>query len=458
MARRKQKALPPVKVGSVTIPRYKLGDGRIMLVDRRPDGSRWLRPFTDPTEAREEAERRARELHNGGAEAESFVAADRASYAQAKRDTAPFGLSVHAATSEWAQARAKIHGTRHSFLEIVDAGVRSLAREQHLVPEIVQELLNSKAPQDLNGRYRRGLERTLTRFAECFTKDIREISTAQIERHLEALACGPRRRDNVLAEIRHLFQFARLRGYLPDEISAARRVPTIDRGLSEISYFTIGEMRLILEHISEDWKPFVVLACFAGIRTGELCRAKDAGRSKDPLRWEDFDWQEREIYVRAETAKTGRKRIVPIHDNAFEWLRPWREENARGPIAKAERSDREFGKNGHLERAINKALQEAPRLRTERPIQLEMNAISPDAQPDLLTQFRWKNNALRHSYGSYRASIIKNIQQLADEMGNSPAMVHQHYRNPRPASQARAWFAIYPPRTAEKIVAFRKAV
>ena len=29
-------------------------------------------------------------------------------------------------------------------------------------------------------------------------------------------------------------------------------------------------------------------------------------------------------------------------------------------------------------------------------------------------------------------------------MGTSPAMIKKHYRNPRPASQARAYFAINP--------------
>jgi hypothetical protein len=58
---------------------------------------------------------------------------------------------------------------------------------------------------------------------------------------------------------------------------------------------------------------------------------------------------------------------------------------------------------------------------------------------------------LRHSYGSYRASILKNEHELADEMGNSVDMVRRHYRNPRPKSQARAYFAIFPKHTPANV-------
>ncbi len=85
-----------------------------------------------------------------------------------------------------------------------------------------------------------------------------------------------------------------------------------------------------------------------------------------------------------------------------------------------------------------------------------MEAIAPSASP-LLTEFHWRTNALRHSYGSYRASMLSgNLHQLAEEMGNSVAMIRRHYRNPRPKSQAKAWFAIMP-QAASKIVEFPTA-
>lgn len=44
------------------------------------------------------------------------------------------------------------------------------------------------------------------------------------------------------------------------------------------------------------------------------------------------------------------------------------------------------------------------------------------------TSTRWRRNALRHSYGSYRLPVVRNVSKLALEMDNSPRMVFQHDR------------------------------
>lgn len=452
MPRRHQTALPPVRVESVSIPRYQLKDGRIMIAYPTATQKRKCQTFANPAKAKAEAERIARDLHNGGTEAQIFTSADRADFSQAKRDVAPFAVPVHVATSEWSQAKQKIHGSRHTFAEVVAAGLTALQRAPHPVPDVVAELLRSKVPKELNGRYARGLQSTLTLFAERHAGEIRDLTAAHIESFLGSFPVGPRRRDNILNELRHLFEFARLRSYLPNEITAASKVPKVNSREGTISFFTVAEMRLLLEHVREDWLPFLALACFAGIRTEEITRAKDAAKHKQPLRWTDFDWDEREIHIGKLTTKTGVARIVPISENLYAWLAPWRDRGAQGLVAPASRPDREFGKNARLERAINRSLRDAPRLRSEQPVQLEMTTIAGEP-PAMLTTFAWRHNALRHSYGSYRASLIKNMPQLAEEMGNSIAMIQQHYRNPRPASQAKAWFAIMPP-NREKIVEF----
>jgi hypothetical protein len=58
-----------------------------------------------------------------------------------------------------------------------------------------------------------------------------------------------------------------------------------------------------------------------------------------------------------------------------------------------------------------------------------------------------KHNALRHSYGSYRLAIIQDASKVSFEMGNSPKMVFEHYREIVTPEQALAWFAIMPPAT-----------
>lgn len=457
MRQRQQKELKPITVGSVSIPRYQLRDGRVMIAYPTATKKRECKTFVDPKKAAAYAELKARELHNGGTEAQIFNSEDRADFSQAKKDVAPFGVRVHVATAEWSEARKSI-ANRHSFAEVIAAGLRALDRVPHPVPQVVEEFKTSQKRKDLHGRYRDGMLTTMQRFGEAFPGDIRDIRAPQIQRWLDGIEeggaisgglrkrngqlVGTRRRDNILKEVRTLFQFARLHGYLPDEISEAKKVPLLDEGPGEISYFTIAEMRLILEHVQPGWLPFVVLMVFNGFRSEELVRHRQATKRKDPLRWEDFDWEENEIVVREATSKIGRKRIVPLHEVTRAWLAPYCKTS--GLVGPTKRTDKEFGKGARLERAINRALADAPRLRTERPLQLEMKGVGPDVQEDLLTSFEWKHNALRHSYGSYRASILKNEHELAREMGTSPEMIHKHYSNPRPSSQARAWFALRP--------------
>jgi len=56
----------------------------------------------------------------------------------------------------------------------------------------------------------------------------------------------------------------------------------------------------------------------------------------------------------------------------------------------------------------------------------------------------WKHNALRHSFISYRVADIQNVNQVALEAGNSPAMIFKHYRELVTPDEAKTWFGIVP--------------
>jgi hypothetical protein len=56
----------------------------------------------------------------------------------------------------------------------------------------------------------------------------------------------------------------------------------------------------------------------------------------------------------------------------------------------------------------------------------------------------WKRNGLRHSFGSYRTAQTSDIPRVSYEMGNSPAMVRQHYLKLSTEKQAAVWFSVMP--------------
>jgi len=118
------------------------------------------------------------------------------------------------------------------------------------------------------------------------------------------------------------------------------------------------------------------------------------------------DFERRIITIRAGQAKTASRRIVPMSDNLAAWLLPHKK--ASGPIVDAV---------------------EPYRGATALAKELEM---------------RWPQNVLRHSFISYRLALVKNVQQVALEAGNSPAIIFKHYRELTTEAQAREWFAILP--------------
>ena len=57
----------------------------------------------------------------------------------------------------------------------------------------------------------------------------------------------------------------------------------------------------------------------------------------------------------------------------------------------------------------------------------------------------WRQNALRHSFISYRVAETGDVPRTALEAGNSPKMIFRHYRELVDEQSATEWFAIMPP-------------
>jgi len=57
----------------------------------------------------------------------------------------------------------------------------------------------------------------------------------------------------------------------------------------------------------------------------------------------------------------------------------------------------------------------------------------------------WRQNALRHSFISYRVALTGDVARTALEAGNSPKMIFRHYREVVEEDAAKTWFSIMPP-------------
>ncbi len=276
------------------------------------------------------------------------------------------------------------------------------------VVDIVDELLAAKQNAGLSDRYIETLRTYLNRFADSFQTNIGSINTGAIALWLDSLKIGPRSRNNVRQAIVTMFNFARRRGYLPKgETTEAADVETVCDHDGEIAILTPAQVTRLLRKSKPDYQLYFALTAFTGIRSAELLR----------LEWSEIDFEKRHIEVKARKAKTATRRLVPIQPNLAKWLEPYR--GSEGKLFKNRRT-------------VDSAIKFARRL-----------------------GIPWKANCLRHSYATYRLSIVPDAGRIALEMGNSPAKLFTNYRELDRHDHAPEWFAIEPPpRHSRSIVPF----
>jgi integrase len=166
----------------------------------------------------------------------------------------------------------------------------------------------------------------------------------------------------------------------------------------EVGFLRVADLRKILASAPAkrpDLLPLIVLVCFAGLRPSEAVR---------------LDWCEIGAdYIRlpGKKSKTGYSRQIPITQNLKAWLARWRK--SEGPVCPPIDPS-------HFNRAIR---------------HFSGVCLSHDS--------------LRHSYGTHRQQIVKNVGAVADEMGNSPQICRRHYLNAFcTEDEAREWFGLMP--------------
>lgn len=144
--------------------------------------------------------------------------------------------------------------------------------------------------------------------------------------------------------------------------------------------YTPEELAILLQHVQPKFLPWLAVSAFAGVRNDEFFPLRNG--SKSPLDWSDFHWDRDIIIIRPETDKNGYRRVVPILPALRAWLFPLNKKS--GPLSIATLSSGKYSETKRVEAFIG----------------------------------GWKQNALRHSYISYRAAEV-GLAQTAMECGKS---------------------------------------
>jgi len=377
-----------IRDGSVSVPIYRQVQATTTVhsVTWYEGGKRLRKTFSDPAKARAHAKQIARGLAKLGSSSLTLTGEELLAYCRARQMLD--GEPVDVAVSELIEAR-KLSG-RH-VIEAARAWGKKQKPDAPQVQAVVTEFLAAKAASGRSKAHVDDLRKRLDRFGSAFRVSLSLVNARQIETWVRSLDLAPRSQRNFVGAISSLLHWAERREHLARgqiDLSGIE----IERTLSNVQTFTPDALARLLA-AAEDPRmvAYLTLGAFAGLRTAEILR----------IDWEHI--RADHIDVRAENSKTRQRRLVPVLPALSSWL---------DPIRSTGRVCDWYGLQKPLGRLAKRA------------------------------GVAWVHNGLRHSFGTYRMALIQSEQQVALEMGNSPAMIFAHYRANATEAAAREWFAV----------------
>jgi integrase len=278
------------------------------------------------------------------------------------------------------------------------------------VSDGVDDFVKSCRRANLKPRTITQYESDLSIYCETFAESqMTGVVRDDVEEWLDEFDWSARTRRNKLTTLTTFYTFAIDKNYCA--INPAERIkrPKVDD--EPIGLLTPDQTEALLNQAIKDRKDLVgsiAIAAFAGPRRSELCA----------LNWEEIHRQEREAEVKASKAKTRQRRIISINATLAKWLEVYGLD--KGPVSVTHNAD-VWGK--------------------------WVRELAQSAGIEV-----WPKNALRHGFGSYFFALIKDEARVAAEMGNSPEMVHRHYRAIVTGDNCSRFWAILPPQPKQSQV------
>lgn len=378
------------------------------IVWRDASGREQREKKSDEAKARKRAELIATSMLNGESALAKFSQAKMASFLRAEEVLAKVGSPaielvavIYTQCVENLPAGVTLRDLRDYWDRGHPAGILAHTSEQ-----VVEEFF---AKRTMGPKWRRILKKMLERFVARFSGALNELQSRSVDDWLDSLKLGLRSRANYRAAIANLLNFAKARGYLPKDSNILADVSDPEVPEVEINIYTPEELRRLL-HTAEKTKagqkmiPFMCISAFCGVRHGEM--NEDKTRLLD---WADIDFEAKAINIAHGTSKTKNSRTVDMPDNLIAWLRPYA--NPRGKIC-----------------CLSNTADALCALR---------------AKAGILGN---KRNALRKSFITYSKALNRNIEAVADQAGNSPAIIRKHYMriDTKLKADAASWFKIMP--------------
>ena len=365
-----------------------------MLCTHHADGKRSRQRFTTLNEATAAFSLRVAGIARDGAEASTG-----ASGADLLAVT-----SFYAQTADWTPRPSVTDALQH-FIEHQRA-----LRTGGTVASAVADRLADADRRGLSATHLSNLRLRLGHFSRDFgDRPLATITSEELQSWV-ATRGGARTQKNFLNTVGSIFTKHLASGALARTPVTAVRLPKA--ATAEPGVIDASQLARLLAALPERSRACVLVQALAGVRAAEAQR----------LEWQNISMEHRLITISAGAAKTASRRHVPISDGLLEWLRPLHQ--GTGPL-----------------------VQNPNTLRRDLAI-ARRKALITD----------WPANALRHTCASAWCTIESDVARVAAWLGNSPVIIHQHYRALLTRDEASAWFAVRPVTHSEgKVVPFEAA-
>ena len=387
-------------------------------------GKRCTSSFPSYAEAKAKGDQLAKDLAKGSQAAALSPAQARDALAAYERLHTHFQstgrrVSLLAAVSELCEVSLKLQ--KHTVTEAVDGflgTVVSVKRKDVLAAAeefIAAEQPRTKAGEgqraQLSSKYAYNRAIMLRRIAGSFPGTaVCELTKELLDAYMTAesvATLSAKSRNHHRAAIRQFLQWSVRKDYL----SPTHRLGEADGMRPELAntaateFYTPKEFSALLGAAEGPMRAMIALGGLAGLRSQELLR----------LDWTDVWRVPGHVEVTSGKSKTRQRRLVGICPALAAWLREFRT-CAEGPLCQLH----EITWQQHFVKLCKKS------------------------------NVTRKSNGLRHSFCSFHFALHQNENETSAQAGNSPAMIHAHYKGLATKKEAVKWFGVKPLKTEQE--------
>jgi integrase len=381
-----------MKRPTLAVRPYRHSKTHRYYLDLRPFGQ-GRKFFKTRNEADTERLRQITLRERGGREAVGMPLNELSDIVEAKRKLAAHGKTINHAAAFYLDHLERIR------------------RCNITVAQLAAEVLEAKRKDGRSTVYLSDLRNRLASFCRDFgTRPVAGVSVDELDDWLRKLDGAPKTRANFRANISVLFGYAERRRMIDTNPVLRTSRPTLIDKAPEI--FSVDELAALLDAAlsnAPDVVPMLAIGAFAGLREAEIKR----------LDWAEIDLRRGFIEVRADKAKTARRRIIRIQPNFAKWLAPYSE--SRGSVV-----------------PVN--------------ARKKLDAVRKAAGLQ-----RWSKNGLRHSFASYRLAATNDAALVAAELGHATSqMLYSTYRELVLPEEAERYWKIAPSAAADNVIPWQK--